>query len=134
MVTNNIRPLAFDLRARAYVLGISYERAKFLVACPHRQNAFFRKDHQVEVIPFNLQVQIDEAKRLGIGAYDAAKMFNLEAKELIAQGFKYRTRFPKPPGNGTYSLFQHEDHQDVTRYLKAQNKYKTTKPTKKKST
>lgn len=123
-----LRPYPKDLAVRAYLLGLSLERAKFLIACPHSNNLLFRKSHHVVVVPFDEQVQIDEAKRIGLGARDAAKMFNKTVDELMAQGFKRTTAYPKPPGNGEYSLFQYEDHQDLTRYLKSRNKYKAAKP------
>ena len=119
MVNSNSqhRPPPSNLKERAYLLGIAYERAKFLAACSHTQNRFFRKSFQVVLIPYDEEVLINEAKRIGIGAFDAAKMFKRPSKEMLARGFPYRSKFPKPPGNGDYSLFQHEHHQEITRFL-----------------
>ena len=97
-----------DLAFRAKALGLSIERAKFLVACPHTDNPYNKPDGQVIVVPFDPEVQINEAKRMGIGALDAAEMFDRPVADFIARGFNLTTPFPRPPGNGAYSLLQHE--------------------------
>lgn len=121
------RRLPADFETRAYVLGLSLERAKFLVACPHTENLFNKKDKHVVVVPFDEMVQIKEARRLGIGAVDAAKLFNKTPEWLLSMGFALFTHFPKPPGNGDYSLFAYEDHQEITRANKEWEKARQKK-------
>ena len=101
-----------DVNLRAYLLGVSPERAKFLIACPHTQNKWKGCEQVNVVIPYDEQVQINEAKRIGIGASDAAKMFNKPYQYFIDRGFRMRTAFPKNSGNAGYSLFQYENKTD----------------------
>jgi len=117
------RILPDDLATRAYLLGINYERAKFLASCPHTENMKFRKTSQIVIVPFNEQIQIDEAKRIGIGAKDASDMFEKPVEVFLEQNFPMKSLFPKTSKYGGYSLFQPYDHQEVTRYLKSRNKY-----------
>ena len=97
-----------DVNLRAYLLGLHPDRAKFLMSCPHTQNNWKDCEAVNVIVPYNPQAQIDEAKRIGLGAYDAGRILGVDPKQLLAAGFKTHTTFPKPAGNADYSLFQHE--------------------------
>jgi len=121
------RLIPYDLATRAKLLGLSLERAKFLTACPHRENAKFKGDGQVIVVPFDPDVQINEAKRLGIGALDAAEMFNRPVAEFIVRGFPMKSTQPRAASNAGYSLLQYEASQGAWKIYKGK-KVKPQRP------
>jgi hypothetical protein len=114
MVCNNLT--ASDdsvLRRRAEILGVSIERARFLVRCAHSRNLLKKKSEHIVVIPYDPRVQLDEALRLGIGLKDTAKMMKMAPKEITAMGYDFpaKSSIPRVGGRGPYSLFQWEPMQ-----------------------
>jgi hypothetical protein len=114
MVCNNLT--ASDdpvLRRRAAILGVSIERARFLVRCAHSRNLLKRKSDHIVVIPYDPRVQLDEALRLGIGLNDTAEMMRMTPAEIKAMGYDFpeHSAYPRVGGRGPYSLFQWEPMQ-----------------------
>lgn len=105
------RPLT--LRERAEVLGISYERALFLVACAHDGRTHNNKgsfDREVS-IPYDVAVPIKEAARLGINIKDIAEMMDMTEAEIAAYPFDFpeKTTAVRPMRGGFYNLLAHGD-------------------------
>lgn len=114
MVCNNLT--ASDdpvLRRRAAILGVSIERARFLVRCAHSRNLLKKKSEHIVVIPYDPRVQLDEALRLGIGLNDTAEMMGMTPAEIMAMGYSFpaKSSIPRVGGRGPYSLFQWEPMQ-----------------------
>jgi hypothetical protein len=110
---NSRRPgTPLNIKERAAILGLSYERALFLSRCAHSTNLNRKGDDQIVVIPYDVRVQLDEALRLGLGLDDVAEMMRDEITkdQILALGYKFPTksRHPKIGGRCSYSLFQWE--------------------------
>lgn len=118
MVCDNSRRngVPLDLRAKANLLGLSYERALFLSRCAHSTNLNRKGEDQIVVIPYDVRVQLDEALRLGLGFDDVADMMRDEVTkdQILAMGYQFpkKSRHPKIGGRCSYSLFQWEPLQD----------------------
>ena len=90
-----------NLFQRASILGVEWERAKFLASCPH-----YDPENPEQSIPHNQMNQLLEAIRMGIGLRDTALMMGIKQTELKALGlpFKLKSTMPRPSGKGGYNL------------------------------
>jgi len=71
-------------------------------------------------IPYDPDVQLAEAARLGISARDTAEMMGLPYELVVASShpFPRRSTVKRPPGQSHYCLFQYEPHYKKTIYGK----------------
>lgn len=123
MVCSNVPRIDDDeLRRRASILGVSFERAKFLSRCAKSINLSKRKDDRVVIIPYDPRVQIDEALRLEIGFKHTAQMMGMSKTEISAMGYDFPTRSAYPPAGNRYpySLFRWEPLQGEDDLYKTQ--------------
>jgi len=90
-----------NLSQRASILGVEWERAKFLASCYHRD-----PENPEQSIPHNPMNQLLEAIRMGIGLRDTALMMGMKQSELRAMGlpFKRKSTMQRPSGKGGYNL------------------------------
>jgi hypothetical protein len=90
-----------NLKQRSFLLGVEWERAKFLATCSHHD-----PENPEQSIPHNPMNQLLEAIRMGIGLRDTALMMGMKQTELKAMGlpFKWRSTMTRPSGKGGYNL------------------------------
>jgi len=90
-----------NLFQRASILGVEWERAKFLASCSHHD-----PENLEQSIPHNQMNQLLEAIRMGIGLRDTALMMDMKQTELKAMGlpFKWKSTMTRPSGKGGYNL------------------------------
>jgi hypothetical protein len=90
---------------RCLVLNICPARAHFLAACSKTNLA--RTDPTAGVyVPYDDNVQLREAARLGINAQDTATMMGYTVTEVLSRGiiFPRKTTHPPPDGGRTHNL------------------------------
>jgi hypothetical protein len=94
---------------RALVLGIDLDRAHFLASCARGENLRTVKNKGI-FIPYDDNVQLREAARIGINAKDAAAMMGLPLAEVLSRGivFPNKTTKPLPEGSYFHNLFLQE--------------------------
>jgi hypothetical protein len=90
-----------NLKQRSFLLGVEWERAKFLASCSHTD-----VENPQQSIPHEPLNQLKEAIRMGIGLRDTALMMGMKQTELKALGLPFKTKstMPKPSGRGGYNL------------------------------
>jgi len=104
-----VEPNLRRLKDRAELYGVQYDRALFLVACPHGESGK-SECNRTNVIPYDPAVQIKEASRLGIGLEDAAFMMETTPHEVLSYGFPFNefSTYPRNSMSGPYNLFLYE--------------------------
>jgi hypothetical protein len=119
MVCINETRRRLEFVERAQLLGISLPRAIFLAQCSHVPRA---KERGLPAcsIPYDPDVQLAEAARLGLSARDTAEMMDLPYDVVVASGhpFPARSSVRRPPGQSSFCLFQPEPHYKKTIYGK----------------
>lgn len=120
MVCNNERARFLNFVERAIILGVSYERARFLASCAHGEEARI-ESNRTKVIPYDPAVQIKEAFRIGIGLKDTANMMQMSKQEIMSYGlpFSDNSAFKNPSRSSTvYNLLSHDNQEQDVRSLK----------------
>ena len=90
---------------RALILGIDLDRAHFLASCARGENARTVKNDGI-YIPYDDNVQLREAARIGINAKDAARMMGIPLEDVLSRGiaFPAKTSHPLPEGSYVHNL------------------------------
>lgn len=119
MVCFNETRRRLEFVERAQLLGISLPRAIFLASCAHVPRAKER-GLPATSIPYDPDVQLAEAARLGLSARDTAEMMDMTLADVLASGhpFPPRSTVRRPPGQSSFCLFQPEPHYKKTIYGK----------------
>ena len=119
MVCVNESRRRLEFVERAQLLGISLPRAIFLAQCSHVPRAKERGRPACS-IPYDPDVQLAEAARLGLSARDTAEMMGMALDAVLASGhpFPPRSNVRRPPGQSSFCLFQAEPHYKKTIYGK----------------
>jgi hypothetical protein len=91
---------------RCLILGIDLDRAHFLAACSRGENTRKTKNEGI-YIPYDDNVQLREAARLGINALDTARMMGTPLAEVLSRGitFPAKSTHPIPEGFYVHNLF-----------------------------
>jgi len=114
VVCNNFSSQPLGLKERCELLGISFARGEFLVACAREDVIHSRSGRRIDrgqTIPYDPGVQVREAFRLGISLKDTAAMMGMTEDEILAYELPFgKTSAYPPPWSGSpiYNLFPPE--------------------------